>query len=160
MCGNAIEIGRVLVKNDDPLHSPHAVPLPAICRSGIRSGHGHGYPDFNAGESFLCRVCLYHVSGLLRICARQAMAKSLLVWKYQRKFEPYKCTHGMKTFHEWLGISVRQYVYVFLPSQPETGAGETEPSAETTSETFELPIERFLFNKCETLFVAVQNKSW
>jgi hypothetical protein len=97
----------------------------------------------------------------MRLCARQTMAKSLLVWKYLRKFERYNVHmewRKINSFHKWLGISVRQYVYVFLPIQPETGPGEAEPSAEATSVTFE--IERFLLDKGEALFVAVQNKSW
>jgi hypothetical protein len=107
----------------------------------------------------------------VRLHGRQTMAKKLLVWKYGRKFEPYDVHmewRAINHFHEWLGISVRQYVYMFLPIQPERGADEALLTAEATSETFKMPPERALLDKleqplldkCEALFVAVQRNSW
>jgi hypothetical protein len=107
----------------------------------------------------------------VRLHGRQTRAKSLLVWKYGRKFEPYNVHmewRAINHFHEWLGISVRQYVYVFLPIQPERGPDEAQLAAEATSVTFKMPPERALLDKldqprldeCEALFVAVQRNSW
>jgi hypothetical protein len=98
----------------------------------------------------------------VRLHTRQRMAKFYLLLKYQRKFAPYNVhieRREINHFHSWLGISVRQYVYVFLPIQPETCSGETQPTAKATSEIVKL-MERDLDEECEALFVAVQNKRW
>jgi hypothetical protein len=110
---------------------------------------------------FLVNVVCYVYDAY--VYTRQKMAKKLLVWKYGRKFEPYNVRMELREinhFHEWLGISVRQYVYVFFPIQPETGLGETQPAIETASVTFDRRLERALDDLGETLFVAVQSKHW
>jgi hypothetical protein len=54
----------------------------------------------------------------MHLYCRQRMAKWQLVREYQRKFTPYNVHmewREINHFHSWLGISVRQYVHVFLP---------------------------------------------